>query len=99
MSYFAAVRRGRPSSLSYVALALALASVAAWVLAGTLDDGLYVVTGALAITAFAVGGKAWRDAKRVGSPRRSALAAMVVGGVLGGAFIVYTVVWAISEAF
>jgi hypothetical protein len=99
MSGFAAARPARRSPLSYVALALALAAVVAWVLAGMLDDGLYVVTGALAIAAFAVGGKAWRDAKQVGFPRRSALAAMIVGGLLGAAFIVYTVVWAISEAF
>ena len=98
MSNFAATQ-GRATSdrLAYAAIGFALASVIVWVLAGVVDDGLYTVTGALGIVAFGLGFKARRDARRAGSRGRPALAAMIVGGFLGGLVIVFSVVYGVSH--
>jgi len=91
--------RGRASSgvLTYAAVAIALASVVVWVLAGIVDGGLYVITGVLGIVAFGLGTKARGDARRAGFRGRPALAAMLVGGFLGAAVIVASVVYGISH--
>ena len=46
MSDLTSAHRAPSGRLTYAAVALAVASVVVWVLAGTVDDGLYVVTGA-----------------------------------------------------
>ena len=94
-----AASRGRASAgrLTYAAIGLAVASAAVWVLAGVVDDGLYVFTGVLGVVAFGVGLKARRDERRAGSRGRLALTAMIVGGLLGGAVIVFSVVYGISH--
>ena len=98
MSDIAATPSRTPSSrLTYVAIAFALASAVVWVLAGVVDDALYTVTGALGIIAFGLGIKARRDARRVGSRGRTALVAMVLGGLLGAAVIVASVAYGISH--
>ena len=91
--------RGRTSSsrLAYVAISFALAAAVVWVLAGVVDDALYTVTGALGVVAFGLGTKARRDARREGSRGRAALAAMILGGLLGGAVIVASAVYGISH--
>jgi hypothetical protein len=96
MSHVATVQ-GKPSRLSYSAVALAAGAVVVWVLAGIIDDGLYAVTGLLGVAAFGLGIKALRAAKRAGSNARLALGATIVGGLLGGAVIVATVVYVISD--
>jgi predicted Na+-dependent transporter len=98
MSDLASAHRA-PSAgrLSYAAVAFALGSAAAWILAGMVDDSLYVVTGALGIVAFGLGLRASRQAKRLGARRWPALAATIVGGLLGAAVIAFSIVWAISE--
>ena len=94
-----AATRGRTSSsrLTYAAISFALAAAVVWVLAGVVDDALYTVTGALGIIAFGLGTMARRDARRAGSRGRAALAAMILGGLLGGAVIVATIAWGISH--
>jgi hypothetical protein len=77
-----------------VALALALSAVGAYVLAGIVDDGLYAVAGLLGLTAFAVGVKGRRAARRVGLRLWPATAAMLVGGLLGAAVLAFFVGWA-----
>ncbi len=62
-------------------------------LAGIVDDGLYVVTGFLGIGAFGLGPKARRDARRACSNGRLALAAMIVGGPLGAAVIMSSIAY------
>ncbi len=83
-----AVTRGR----AVAAAALALAGLAAWILAGTVDDALYLVSAASGIAAVVAGWTA-----RDGATRRLALAAVVVGGLLAAQIIVYSAVWAVSE--
>jgi len=83
--------------LAYAAIGFALASVIVWVLASVVDDGLYTITGVLGIIAFGLGLKARRDAQRAGSGGRLALAAMLVGGFLGAAVIVASIVYGISH--
>ena len=98
MSDIAATPSRTPSSrLTYVAIAFALASAVVWVLAGVVDDALYTVTGALGVIAFGLGTKARRDARRAGSRGRTALGAMVLGGLLGAAVIVASVAYGISH--
>jgi hypothetical protein len=98
MSDLASVQGTHPGSrLVYAALAFAVGSVAVYVLASTVDDGFYLVSGALGVVAFALGVKARRDARRAGSSGRLALAAMVVGGLLGAAVIALSIVWGISQ--
>jgi len=94
-----AAQRGRASSgrLTYAAIGFALASVTVWVLAQVVDDGLYTVTGVLGLVAFGLGLWARRDARRAGSRGRPALAAMLVGGFLGGAVIVFSIVYGVSH--
>ncbi len=96
-----ATPRVRASSgrLTYAAIGLALASVVVWVLAGIVDDGLYTITGVLGIVAFGLGLKARRGARRAGSRGRPALAAMIVGGFLGAAVIVASIVYGVSHLF
>ena len=94
-----AATQGRTTSgrLAYAAIGFALASVIVWVLAGVVDDGLYVITGVLGIVAFGLGTKARRDARRAGFRGRRALAAMLVGGFLGAAVIVASIVFGVSH--
>ena len=90
---------GRTSSspLAYVALGLAVAAAIVWVLAGIVDDGLYTVTGALGILAFSLGVKGRRQASRAHSRSWPAIAAIALGGPLGGAVIVASAVYGISH--
>lgn len=99
MSELAATSRTRAPSgqWSYVALGFALAAAAVWVLAGIVDDGLYVFTGVLGIVAFGLGFKARRVAKRTGARVWPATIAVGLGGLLGAAVIVATIVWGISH--
>ncbi len=97
MSHLASVHRAPSVRLSYTAVTFAVASVAVWVLAGIVDDGLYVVTGVLGIVAFGLGLKARRDARRAGSNGRLALVATIVGGLLGGAVIVASIAYGVSH--
>lgn len=97
MSEVASVRSTPSSLLSFVALAFSVGAVVAWVLAGIVDDGLYAVSGALGIVGFGLGAKARREVRRAGSSGRLALTAMIVGGLLGAAVIVATVVWGFSH--
>ncbi len=97
MSNLATERLLPSRRLSLAAFALALSAAATWVLAATADDALYVVVGALGISAVAVGGKARADATRAGSKDRLALAAIVIGGLLAALVLAFTVVWAITE--
>jgi len=97
VSDLASVHRTASSRLSYIALAFALGSLVFYLLAGTTDDGLYVVAGALAVVAFALGVKARRDDRRAGLRGRFPLVAIIVGGLLGGAVIAFSIVWGISQ--
>jgi len=97
MSVAAAQGRATSGRLAYAAIGFALASVIAWVLAGAVDDGLYTITGVLGIAAFGLGFKARRVAQRAGSRGRPALAAMIVGGLLGAAVIVASIVYGVSH--
>jgi hypothetical protein len=76
-----------------VAIALAICAVTVWVLAGIVDDGLYVVTGVLGSVAFGLGLKARREAKRTGLRQWPALVGIVLGGLLGAAFVIGFLVW------
>ncbi len=97
MSDIASARGMSSVRLSYAAAALAVGAVVVWVLAGIVDDGLYVVTGVLGIVAFALGLKARREARRAGSNGRLALTAMIVGGLLGAAVIVASIAYGVSH--
>ncbi len=97
MSDIASAHRAPSGRLSYAAVAFAVGSVVVWVLAGIVDDGLYTVTGALGIVAFALGLKARREAKRVGRRQWPALAATIVGGLLGAAVIVASIAYGVSH--
>jgi hypothetical protein len=79
----------------YVALAFALAAAAVWVLAGIVDDGLYVLTGVLGIVGFAVGLKGRREARRAGVRTWPAIVAIVLGGLLGAAVVIAFVAWSV----
>jgi hypothetical protein len=78
-------------------LVLAVASVLVWFLAGVVDDGLYALTGVLGLAGFASGLKARRDAKRAGAPTWPALVAVVVGGLLGGLVVAFSIAYIVSE--
>ena len=97
MSNLASVHRAPSVRLSYAAAMFAVGSVVVWVLAGVVDDGLYVFTGVLGIVAFGLGLKARRDARRAGSNGRLALAAMIVGGLLGAAVIAALITYGVSH--
>lgn len=96
MSNVASARSTPSSRLSYAALAFAVGAVVAWGLAGMVNQDLYSVTGALGIVAFGLGVKGRRLARSAGESGRLALAATVVGGLLGGAVIAALVGWGIS---
>ena len=95
-----ATARGRVSAgpWSFVAVVFAICAVAVWVLAGIVDDGLYPVAGVLGIAAFGLGLKARREARRVGTAQWPALAATIVGGLLGALVIVFSIVYGVSQA-
>ncbi len=97
MSNIATARLAPAGRLSLAAFALALGAVIAWVLAATVDDGLYLAQGVLGLAALALGRKARNDARRAGSNGALALAAMIIGGLLATLVIAFTVVWGISE--
>ena len=83
------------SRTAFAALAFALGAVVFYVLAGGFDDGLYLVAGALGIVAFGLGLKARREARRAGSHARLALTAIVVGGLLGGLVVAFSIGWGV----
>jgi hypothetical protein len=93
MSHVAATRSRAPGSWSYLALAFSLGAAAVWVLAGVVDDGLYVFTGVLGVIGFASGLKARREARRSGARTWPAIVAIGLGGLLGAAVIVAFVAW------
>jgi len=98
MSQIAATGRpALPGRWSYVALGFALAAAAVWVLASIVDDALYTITGALGLVAFGLGFKARRVAKRTGARVWPATVAVGLGGLLGAAVIVASVVYGISH--
>jgi hypothetical protein len=97
MSDLAHMSRGRSAGRSYAALSFALAAAVVWVLAGIVDDGLYAITGVLGVAGFGLGAKVRRDERRAGSHGWIALAAMILGGLLGAAVIVATIVWGLSH--
>jgi hypothetical protein len=82
---------------SYVALAFAFGAAAAWVLAGIVDDGLYLFTGIFGIAAFGAGVKAYRDARRAAARTWPALTGLILGGLLGGLVLAFAIAFAISE--
>ena len=88
MSNLAVTTRASTGRWSLVGVACALAAAAVWVLAGFVDDGLYMVTGILGIAGFAAGVKGRRDAKHLGERTWPALTAIVLGGLLGGSVLV-----------
>lgn len=98
MSNVAATRghvQSRP--WSYLAAAFAFAAAAVWVLAGIVDDSLYVLTGALGIVGFGLGLKGFRDARHTGGPRWPALIGIALGGLLGAAVIVASIAYGVSH--
>jgi hypothetical protein len=98
MSEVLATRSRAPSGAwSYVAVGFALAAAFVWVLAGVVDDGLYAVTGVLGIAGFGAGLKGRREAKRTGARGWPSLAAIALGGLLGGAVVVFTVVYVLAD--
>jgi hypothetical protein len=89
--------RGRPfDGWSLGAVGLAVAAVAAWALAGTVSDSLYLPAGLLGAIAFAAGVKGYRDARADGRPSWAPLAAAIVGGALAGFVLAFAIAWAIS---
>lgn len=98
MSSLSTLHHAPHRRLTLTAALIALCSVVMWVLAGIIDDSLYLYTGALGVIAFGLGLKARRDATRAGEKSPVALAATVVGGAAGAAVIVAVIVWAISQA-
>lgn len=98
MSQIASPRRRTPFvTWASASLGLALAAAAIWVLAGIVDDGLYAVTGILGIAALATGLMGRKEAKRAGVRSWQALVAIALGGLLGGAVLVATVVYIVSD--
>jgi hypothetical protein len=83
--------------LSITATVFALATVLVWLFAATVNDGFYVLAAALGLAAVGVSAKARTEARRNGSKGRLALAAMIVGGFIAAAVIVYSAVYGISK--
>jgi asparagine N-glycosylation enzyme membrane subunit Stt3 len=96
MSDIASTRGTTSDTWSLAAVLLAAASVATWALAGFVDDGLYLLTGALGAIAVGAGVKAYRDAKTERRRTWPALAAMVVGGALAGLVLAFAIVYVLS---
>lgn len=97
MSDFASTYDAPSSRLSYVAIAFAVASFVIWLLAGSVDQGLYIPAGVLGIVGFGVAVKARREARRAGRHGRIALAAMIVGGLVGAVVVAFTLVEGVSQ--
>ncbi|HEU0247212.1 MAG TPA: hypothetical protein VFR38_09030 [Gaiellaceae bacterium] len=76
-------------------MGLAIAAATVWVLAGIVDDGLYTISGLLGAAGFASGLKGRREAKRAGLGQRLALTAIILGGLLGAAFVVAFAAWGV----
>jgi hypothetical protein len=69
MTELATTPRSAHGRYLIAAFVLAVASIGVWILAGTVDDGLYLIAGVLGAAAAAAGWKAYRDAGRRGERR------------------------------
>ena len=97
MSNVATASAARSTRVTPVALALAVAAVAVWIVAGLWADELFLVGALVGGAAAILGEKARREARREGSPPRLAVVAIVVGGLVAAQVAGYSLVWAIGE--
>jgi hypothetical protein len=95
MSDLAPTYRTVATRSSWIALALALASVVAWVVAAGGADELWLGASFLGLVAAGLAWRSRREARRAGGKGTIALVAMLAGGLVAAQVIAFTIAWGI----
>jgi hypothetical protein len=80
---------------SWIALALAVASIVAWVVAAGGADELWLGAAFLGLVAAGLAWRSRREATRAGGSGTLALVAVIAGGLVAAQVIAFTIGWGI----